>query len=134
LAEALPQYGIEYAWLQNLGGRREGLGHQSKNSCWKNQSFRNYADYMETASFLEGFDQLATTIRKEVVAMMCAERVYWKCHRSMISDFAKSREIRVIHIVEPSRSSEHEYTKCARIVNGFLTYHAASDLSDFIKH
>lgn len=134
LAEALPQHGIEYAWLENLGGRRQGLGPQSKNTCWKNPSFRNYADYMETASFLEGFDQLANLIQRGIVAMMCAEKLYWKCHRSMISDFGKARGIRVVHIVDHSHSTDHEYTKCARIVNGLLTYHDASGLSDFIKH
>lgn len=134
LAEVLAQHGIEYVWLQNLGGRRQGLGRKSKNTCWKNQSFRNYADYMETGTFLEGFAQLAELIQKSVVAIMCAELLYWRCHRSMISDFAKSKGIRVTHIVEQSHSAEHKYTECARIVNGVLTYHSSSEISDFIKH
>jgi len=134
LVEVLPQHGIEYVWLQKLGGRRQGLARKSKNTCWKNQSFRNYADYMETATFLEGFAQLAGLIQKGVVAIMCAEMLYWRCHRSMVSDFAKSKGIRVTHIVEQSHSSEHKYGECARIVNGLLTYHSSSEISDFIKN
>ena len=136
LTEDLPERGIRYEWLQKLGGRRQGLGRVSKNTCWKNRSFRNYADYMETASFLEGFHQLIGIIQphSDVVAIMCAEKLYWNCHRSMISDFAKSRGVRVIHIIEQSHSSEHEYSECARIANGLLTYHSNLEISAFLKH
>lgn len=81
----LSQREIEYVWLQKLGGRRKGLGEKSKNICWKNKSFRNYADYMETAGFREGIDELIALAKKGSVAIMCAEAVYWRCHRFMIS-------------------------------------------------
>ena len=132
-SDVLPEHDIEYLWLQNLGGRRQGLGLKSKNTCWKNQSFRNYADYMETESFLDGYDELASLIENNVVAVMCAELLHWKCHRSMISDFAKSKGVRVIHIVDQTHSSEHRYTQCARMVNDRLTYDESSELSEFIK-
>ena len=132
IADVLPQHGVEYVWLQKLGGRREGLGRKSKNTCWKNQSFRNYADYMETQTFLEGFADLTNLIRKGTVAIMCAEALYWRCHRSMISDFAKSRGFRVVHLIGENKWSEHKYSECARIVNGALTYRANSDISDFV--
>jgi uncharacterized protein (DUF488 family) len=132
IADVLPQHGVEYVWLQKLGGRREGLGRKSKNTCWKNQSFRNYADYMETQPFLEGFADLAGLIRKGTVAIMCAEALYWRCHRSMISDFAKSRGFRVVHLIGDNQWSEHKYSECARIVNGALTYRVNSEISDFV--
>ena len=86
---------------------------------------------METSPFLEGFAQLADLLQKGTVAIMCAEAVYWKCHRSMISDFAKSKGFRVVHLVGNAQS-EHKYTKCARIVDGVLTYRVNSEISDFI--
>jgi len=91
---------------------------------------------METESFLEGFRQLTELMRSDsdVVAIMCAEKLYWRCHRSMISDYAKSNGVRVVHIIEQSHSLEHEYTECARIVKGLLTYHDSTELSDFLKY
>jgi uncharacterized protein (DUF488 family) len=133
MTDALPQRGIEYSWLQKLGGRRHGSGSRSKNTCWKNLSFRNYADYMETPPFQEGFAQLLELTQRGTVAIMCAETLYWKCHRSMISDFAKSRGFRVVHLLGGSLPTEHKYTECARIVNGLLTYHVSSEISAFIK-
>ena len=110
-------------WLEKLGGRRKGLGKSSKNTCWKNQSFRNYADYMETEQFTEGIGQLLQLGEKGTVALMCAESLYWRCHRSMIADFLKSKEIEVTHIFDAKHTREHEYTECTRIVDGQLSYH-----------
>ena len=132
LADVFPQHGIAYEWLQKLGGRREGLGRKSKNTCWKNQSFRNYADYMETQPFLEGFTDLDNLTRKGTVAIMSAEALYWRCHRSMISDFTKSKSFRVVHLIGENQWTEHKYTECARIVNGALTYHVNSEIPDFV--
>ena len=131
MADALPRHGIKYVWLEKLGGRREGLGRLSKNTCWKNRSFRNYADYMETSPFLDGFTQLAKLVNAGTVAIMCAEALYWRCHRSLISDFAKSEGFRVVHLVGRSESSEHKYTECARVVNGRLTYRIDSEIPNF---
>jgi uncharacterized protein (DUF488 family) len=119
----LPKYNIRYAWLQKLGGRREGFGQESKNTCWKNKSFRNYADYMETSDFIDGARELVRLAGIGTLVIMCAEAVYWRCHRSMISDFLKAKGLEVMHIFDETHSHEHEYTRCAKIADGNLTYH-----------
>ena len=116
--------GIRYTWLKKLGGRRKGLGSSSPNLCWENRSFRNFADYMETSEFHEGIQELIKLASDETVSIMCAEALYWKCHRSMIADFLKSEGITVKHILDATHSRKHEYTQCARIVDGKLTYHS----------
>jgi uncharacterized protein (DUF488 family) len=121
----LVRHGIEYVWLQKLGGRRKGLGKESKNTSWKNKSFRNYADYMDTTPFLQGVQELMQLGEKGTVAVMCAEALYWRCHRSMIADFLKSEGVEVMHIFDENHTQEHEYTKCARIVDGQLSYRQA---------
>jgi uncharacterized protein (DUF488 family) len=119
----LSKYQIEYLWLQKLGGRRKGLGEKSKNTCWKNKSFRNYADYMETTTFRDGIDELIALAKKSSAAIMCAEAVYWRCHRCMIADFLKAKGIQVMHILNEKPAREHEYTTCAKVIDGELTYH-----------
>ena len=126
--EELTTNGIKYAWFEGLGGRRQGLGKKSMNTCWKNKSFRNYADYMETDSFRDAAKKLVEIIGMNSVVIMCAEAVPWRCHRSMISDFLKSNGVRVTHILGADHSVEHEFTKCAKLVAGHLTYHETSSL------
>jgi uncharacterized protein (DUF488 family) len=123
IGSELVKDGIEYVWLQKLGGRRKGFGNVSRNACWKNKSFRNFADYMETHQFLEGIQELTQLTKRGSTAIMCAEALYWSCHRSMIADFLKSKGIEVAHIFDGKHMREHEYTQCARIVDGRLTYH-----------
>lgn len=119
----LENHSVRYVWLRKLGGRRKGLGKESKNICWKNMSFRNYADYMETQPFSEGAEELIQLGGEGTVAIMCAEAVYWRCHRSMISDFLKSKGIEVTHIFDEKHTQEHEYTQCAKVVDSRLTYY-----------
>lgn len=119
----LSRLGIQYVWIEKLGGLRKGLGKQSKNTCWKNKSFRNYADYMETDEFREGSSELLNLANEHTVAIMCAEVLYWRCHRSMISDLLKSRGVQVMHILSEKEIREHKYSQCAKIRNGILTYH-----------
>ena len=119
----LGEHKIRYVWMEKLGGRRKGLGKKSKNTCWKNQSFRNYADYMETPAFGEGINEVMLLGRKEMTAIMCAEAVYWRCHRTMISDYLKSEGVEVLHILDENHAKEHEYTQCAKLVDGQLSYH-----------
>ena len=119
----LPRKRIRYVWLKKLGGRQHGLGAASKNTCWKNRSFRSYADYMETNEFQGGIQELVELAGVQTVAVMCAEAVYWKCHSSMIADFLKSKEVEATHILYGAHSKEHEYTPCARMVGEKLTYH-----------
>jgi uncharacterized protein (DUF488 family) len=126
--EELTTNGIKYAWFERLGGRRQGFGKKSMNTCWKNKSFRNYADYMETDSFRDAAKQLVKIIDMNTVVIMCAEAVPWRCHRSLISDFLRSTSVRVTHILDAHNSVEHEFTKCAKLVAGHLTYHETSSL------
>ncbi len=123
LESALPAEGLRYAWMKSLGGLRKGFGKASKNIAWKSKSFRNYADYMETEDFSKGVEELLSLARATTVAIMCAEAVYWRCHRSLVSDYLKSKGAKVIHIISCSSSEEHSYTQCAKIVDAELTYH-----------
>lgn len=118
---SLPLNGIAYVHLKQLGGRRL-LHPDSKNTSWRHIAFRAYADYMETAEFKEGINNLEEIARKKRLAYMCSEAVWWRCHRSMVSDYLKSRGWNVWHIMGVEKEEEHPYTQPARIVNGKLTY------------
>jgi uncharacterized protein (DUF488 family) len=89
---------------------------------WRNQSFRGYADYMETQAFREGAKQLLERARDRRTAIMCAEAVWWRCHRSLIADYLKADGVTVTHILSEGKSEEHPYTSAAQIVNGKLSY------------
>jgi len=128
IKQELTKNGMGYKWFENLGGRREGFGEKSMNRCWKNKSFRNYADYMETKPFHNAAQELFEIINANPVVIMCAEALHWRCHRSLISDFLKSRGIRVIHIWDAQHSTEHKFTECAKLLAGRLTYHETSNL------
>jgi len=113
--------GIDYIHLPGLGGRRRPLP-DSLNMTWRNESFRGYADYMETDEFRDGIDRLLTLARDRRTVIMCSEAVWWRCHRSMISDYLKAKGVDVIHILAAGKSEAHPYTSAARIVNGDLSY------------
>ena len=121
LRDSLSAATIEYIHLPELGGRRKALS-DSLNMAWRNESFRGYADYMETDAFRAGVDRLLTLARARRTAIMCSEAVWWRCHRSMISDYLKAEGVEVIHILAPGKSEAHPYTSAARIVNGELSY------------
>ncbi len=121
LRETLAEHGVEYRWLDMLGGRRRAR-LDSPNTVWRNASFRGYADYMQTVEFDRGLEELLTLARKGRSAVMCAEAVWWRCHRSMIADALKARGVRVLHIMGPNTATEHPWTAPARIVDGNLTY------------
>jgi uncharacterized protein (DUF488 family) len=95
---------------------------ESNNNAWHNDSFRGYADYIEQQSFIRSIEKLEKSANEKNVAYMCAEAVWWRCHRSLISDFLKSKGWKVIHIIDINKSEEHPYTKPAKIENGKLTY------------
>ena len=122
LAASLSAHGIAYEHLPELGGRRKP-NPISINTAWRNASFRGYADYMETEEFRKGMNRLID-LASEIcpAAIMCAEAVWWRCHRALISDFLKVRGIEVTHIFEATKSEPHPFTSAARIVNGELTY------------
>ena len=122
LQTVLPANEIIYRHFPELGGRRK-VSKDSKNTAWKNDAFRGYADYMETDIFKEGIEELEKNALKERTAYMCSEAVWWRCHRSMISDYLKFNGWMVHHIMEIGKATEHTYTAPAKITNGQLSYH-----------
>jgi uncharacterized protein (DUF488 family) len=128
LAATLSAQGIAYQWLPKLGGRRRAES-DSPNTGWRNAAFRGYADYLNSTEFEEGLDDLLALAANHRTAIMCAEAVWWRCHRSLIADVLRFRGIEVIHIVDTGHTTVHTYTSPARIVDGRLTYAApAGDL------
>lgn len=121
LADALAVVGIAYVGLPELGGRRQPRP-DSINTAWRNASFRGYADYMATGEFHAGMERLLAVARVQHTAIMCAEAVWWRCHRSLIADALKAQGMDVIHVIDAAKSEPHPYTSVARIVEGKLTY------------
>jgi uncharacterized protein (DUF488 family) len=122
LAGSLGKAGIHYEHFPELGGRRKPRS-DSHNLAWRNASFRGYADYMETEEFRKGVERLLDLAAGAgPTAIMCAEAVWWRCHRSLISDYLKVRRIGVMHILDANKAQPHPYTSAARIVNGELSY------------
>jgi uncharacterized protein (DUF488 family) len=122
LAKSLTDHGIRYEHFPELGGRRKAK-NDSRNTAWRNASFRGYADHMETEEFRGGIERLLDLANKfGPTAIMCAEAVWWRCHRALISDCLKTRGVEVEHIVDANRTELHPFTSAARIVNGELKY------------
>jgi uncharacterized protein (DUF488 family) len=126
LADSLAKAGIRYEHFPELGGRRKARP-DSRNTAWRNASFRGYADYMETEEFDKGVKRLLDIATEfGPAAIMCAEAVWWRCHRSLISDYLKARGIEVMHILDANKTEPHPYTSAAQIVNSELSYAAES--------
>ena len=121
LATTLAAHGIGYCWLPALGGRRR-VSPDSPNTAWRNASFRGYADYMSSQEFAHGLGQLIQLAAQARTAIMCAEAVWWRCHRSMIADALSVRGIEVVHILDARHNVVHPMTSAARVVGGTLTY------------
>jgi uncharacterized protein (DUF488 family) len=121
LRDSLSAAGVVYLHMPELGGRRK-TRPDSQNVAWRNESFRGYADYMETAAFREGIEHLMKLASEQRTAVMCAEAVWWRCHRSLIADYLKTAGVAVIHILAEGKSQEHPYTSAAQIVKGKLSY------------
>ena len=121
LKMSLPQNNIQYVHINELGGRRK-VNPDSKNTGWRHAAFRGYADYMDTSAFKDGIKELIKSALKQRIAYMCSEAVWWRCHRSMISDYLKVQGWKVMHIMGVSKAEEHPYTAPARIVDGKLNY------------
>lgn len=121
LRESLAEVGINYIYETNLGGRRK-VHKDSKNTSWRNPSFQAYADYMETEDFKYAVLELEQIALEAPTVYMCSEAVWWRCHRSMISDYLKVRGWNVQHIMGIGKSQEHPYTSPARIVDGEVVY------------
>ncbi len=121
LAAALPKLGVEYVHLKTLGGLRHAK-KDSINTGWRNPSFRGYADYMGTDEFRQGMERLLKLARTKRTAIMCAEAVPWRCHRSLIGDALLVRGVRVEDIMSATSHREHELTPFARVQGLEITY------------
>lgn len=121
LSESLAAKHISYLHLPALGGRRTPLP-DSPNSAWRNASFRGYADHMESSEFKTGIAELLSVARMNKTAIMCAEALWWRCHRSLIADHLKVKGMKVLHIMHETEVTLHPYTTAARVVDGQLSY------------
>jgi uncharacterized protein (DUF488 family) len=121
LSESLAQAGMQYVPLPELGGRREPRP-DSRNTAWRNEAFRGYADYMETPEFQAGIERLLAVARDKRTAILCSEALWWRCHRALISDSLKVAGVTVEHIVDLKKNETHPYTSAARLEDGKLSY------------
>lgn len=127
LRKNLNENDVEYVYLEDLGGRRK-QSKTSKNTAWRNKSFQAYADYMETETFETGAEKLKLLAREKPTAMMCSEAVWWRCHRSLVSDYLKAQGWKVLHIMSEGKATEHPHTSPAKVHDGKLTY-GSDDIS-----
>ncbi len=118
----LPEAGVEYVWCKDLGGRRGKQVGDSPNLALRNQLFRNYADYMLTPRFQSAAATVVNFAEQKHTAIMCAEAVYFRCHRMLVSDYLVAHGHSVMHITDLKPPREHVLTKEARIVDGALLY------------
>lgn len=122
LASELKKAGIEYHWLEALGGRRGKSLDDSPNLGLHNESFRNYADYMMTEAFQESIEKLREIARRKTTAIMCAEGLFWQCHRRLVSDFLLAIGVTVQHILPSGELRTHTLTEGAVVESGKVTY------------
>ena len=117
LGPSLDSHDIEYLWLKSLGGRRSKatIEKESPNEGWRNKSFRNYADHMQTDEFQSGVQELVDAAKKGATAIMCSEAVYWRCHRRLISDYVIACGGVVHHIFPDGRTKPHVITDFAEV-------------------
>ena len=132
LAPALGERGIGYEHFDALGGFRKAAP-DSMNTGWRSAGFRGYADYMAAPEFGTAVERLISLAAAKRTAIMCAEALWWQCHRALISDFLKVRSITVIHILAVNKIQEHPFTSAARIIHGELSYSARAAQTEFSK-
>jgi Protein of unknown function, DUF488 len=121
LPDSLSQAKIRYTHVKELGGLRHPVP-ESLNTGWRNSSFRGFADYMQTPEFARGIAKLLKLASRTQIALMCAEAVPWRCHRSLIADALFVRGVRVEHIYSPKRRQDHTLTPFARAQGTSITY------------
>lgn len=127
LAERLPEHDIEYEHLEELGGYRDTELPDSPNAAWDNDSFHAYADYTLTEEFQTGLERLIALGNEFTVAFMCAEKVYWRCHRRIISDWLLARGHEIVHIFDTDRAETHSLTRFATVEGETVTYPESED-------
>jgi uncharacterized protein (DUF488 family) len=123
LSSSLTKAGVEYVHFPSLGGRRKPRT-DSINTAWRNESFRGYSDHMETEEFQRAVDDLQKLAARKRSAIMCAEAVWWQCHRALISDWLKAHGVEVLHILSENKVEPHPYTSAAQVIDGRLSYRA----------
>jgi len=121
LAAALGEAGVVYRHAAALGGRRKPR-RDSANTAWRVEGFRGYADYMETDAFRDALDQLVRIARDTPTAIMCAEAVWWQCHRQLVADALVAAGVEVGHISSTSAAKPHTLTDFAQVVGGRVSY------------
>jgi uncharacterized protein (DUF488 family) len=127
LERGLASRGIVYEWFgEELGGRRRQIvpPEESPNRAWQVAAFRNYADAMTTASFLAAVERLEALALRVPTAFLCAEKLWWQCHRRLLADLMVARGWRVMHLLDPGRSQDHRLSEWARIEDGAVRYPA----------
>jgi uncharacterized protein (DUF488 family) len=122
LQMTLPSAGIQYMWMKELGGHRKKIMEDSPNIALRNDSFRNYADYMLTTEFEAATRSLIALAKQSRTAYMCAERVYFRCHRMMVSDWLVAHGNEVQHIDGTGPTKTHHLMADARVIEGQLIY------------
>lgn len=122
LAATLQESGVEYHWLEALGGRRHKQRDESPNLGLENKGFRNYADYMLTDEFRQGIEKLLEIAQQKRTAILCAEGPFWRCHRRLVSDFLVANGVTVFHIMPTGKLQPHTLTKGAVTEGGQVTY------------
>ena len=122
LEQTLPSAGIHYVWMKSLGGYRKRVVEDSPNIALRNDSFRNYADYMLSSEFENAMSELLRLAEKSRTAYMCAERVYFRCHRMMVSDWLVAHRHEVLHIDDAGPVKLHKLTAEVRMIDGRLLY------------
>jgi len=126
LTASMPEAGIRYRRLPELGGlRHTPVTAESVNGAWRNASFRSYADYMQTSDFAAGINTLITLAQEQTVAIMCAEAVPWRCHRSLIGDALLVRGVRVDDIMSETSTKPHVMTEFAKVDGTRVWYPSA---------
>lgn len=126
LAKSLKKAGLTYVHMPQLGGLRKAK-KDSINTGWRNASFRGYADYMQTDEFSRALGELRADSRSQTTAIMCAEAVPWRCHRSLIADALVSRGWTVLDIMTEQRATPHKLTSFAKVADGRITYPPPTD-------
>jgi uncharacterized protein (DUF488 family) len=122
LETELPRQGIRYIWMKSLGGYRKATRNDSPHTALRNASFRNYADYTLTPEFAEAIGELLKLAENSRTAYMCAERVYFRCHRMIVSDWLVAHGHEVLHIDAGGPTRAHKLTSEGRLVDGELIY------------
>jgi uncharacterized protein (DUF488 family) len=129
LEHELVAAGIGYTHVEAMGGRR-ATSNDSRNSAWRNASFRAYADYMASSEFKAALNDVRTHAARNNVVVMCAEAVPWRCHRNLIADAAVARGDEVRHITGPGEPAPHTLSAHARVQGGELLYPGEKDAQD----